>query len=432
MNKTFYIITAILAGGVLASCSDDPDNGSAKEEITPVEIEAPKELSYISNLGLTADEAKVVRGNNAFAWKFFALNNIDNSKNVVVSPLSVSIAMTMMANGAYEDSPVRAEILDVLGFSGQPISDVNSATMKLADGINRLDKDVDVTLANSLWADHKKPTLNPAYITLLKKDFATESYPILEQTFVADVNRWCDVKTKGMIDNILPADFKTPKMAVINATYFKGMWAEKFGFDKDATKNGDFTDANNKVSHPEMMSQLMYFDSRRTEQLEVITLPFGNGNYNFYIIRPNAGVSVDECQKALSNGKWDELIATNPTTEFLDVKMPKFDIDYGNGIKEILSNMGMKQAMSKGDFYFACPDGLEIEKVLHQARLRVNEEGAEASGTTVVIPEPIAPDSGSSTESDKPRPFHLDHPFIYLIAEKDCGTIIFLGCVNSL
>ncbi len=430
--KLLKFLLGAIALLAITACSDDPKT-TADDENSKVEIEAPGELSYLSSLDLTSNEAKAVKGNNAFAWDFFARNNTGNARNAVVSPLSVTIAMTMLNNGTYEDSPVRAEILDVLGFSGMPMSEVNSAVMKLANRIIRLDKDVDLALANSLWIDYQQIFINPAYISLLKKDFAADAYPVLEASFVSDVNRWCDIKTNGMIDNLMPSDFKTPKMALINATYFKGIWGEKFGFDKGATKKGNFTNADKSVSQPEMMSQVMLFDSRKTDKLEVIALPFGNGNYNFYLVRPNDGVSVEDCQKSLSNGKWDAVMAGTPTSELLDLKMPKFDVCYNNSIKEILAEMGMVKAVKgKGDYYFACPAGLEVEKILHNARLRVNEDGAEAAGVTTIIPDPIEPEPDNGDERVEPRPFHLDHPFIYLITEKTTGTIIFIGCVNSL
>lgn len=113
-------------------------------ENTPIDepTDDDVEITYLTELTLTQTELNITSSNSDFVWELFNKNSSGKTENVVVSPLSVTIAMTMMANGAYERSPVRAEILNTLGFSNFSITDVNSTVMKLADGIGRLDEEV--------------------------------------------------------------------------------------------------------------------------------------------------------------------------------------------------------------------------------------------------------------------------------------------------
>jgi len=66
---------------------------------------------------------------------------------------------------------------------------------------------------------------------------------------------------------------------------------------------------------------------------------------------------------------------------------------------------------------------LFIGQVIHQAFVDVNEEGTEAAAATAVIME------AGSAMPQPPKVFRADHPFIFLIQEKETGNILFMGRV---
>lgn len=430
MKQLKFLAIAI---GLLAftSCTDEPN---VKDEQTEKEsaavVENQEEPSYVSSLGLSAGEKDIVADNNMFAWKFFAKNCDQEAGNVVVSPLSVSIAMTMLANGASEGGEVQGEILNTLGYAGTGLKDVNSAAMKLADGISRLDEEVELVLANSFWVKNQKLSLNPSYTSILEKSFFAESYPIVESSFVADVNRWSDQKTKGMINDILRPDTEAPDVALINATYFKGLWSENYAFDKEKTVKGQFNNLDASSSEADFMTATNCYPYFRNETLEAVEIPFGKGKYCFSLIKPTEGKTLKDCVSEFANGKLSNLFAAEQNDgKLLEVKLPRFDVRYDEQIKGILSDMGMQKAMNCQDYFFAAPQGLCVDKILHGAHFRINEDGAEAAAVTVILEVTT---STEETEPQKPQPFYLDSPFIYLITEKESGAILFLGCINKL
>jgi len=63
---------------------------------------------------------------------------------------------------------------------------------------------------------------------------------------------------------------------------------------------------------------------------------------------------------------------------------------------------------------------LFISAVLHKAFVEVNEEGTEAAAATGVV-------IGLRAVAAPPAVFRADHPFLFLIREKTCGSILFLG-----
>lgn len=411
--KNLFLSLLFLTGLITAtSCSD--------------EFETKQDVEFFTELSLSAPEQNVVAGNNTFAWNFFAKNcEMNNGRNFAVSPLSVSIAMTMLANGATEDSPARKEILHTLGYDGLNISDVNSCAIKLADGIGRLDKGVIMNLSNSLWINPINITLNPEYSSLLKNDFSAEACQINESSFVSDVNKWCENKTNGMIKELLPEGFTAPDMALINATYFKGAWGKDYKFKKEDTAKGKFQNIDGTTSDVMFMTLNERFMCHSEAEFKYIEIPFGDGTYVFGIVRPNDGFTLLDCASVISNGKWENIISHASTYPLpLELKMPKFDIEFKTDLKNMLGEMGMKYAVEKIDYFFASPMGFQVKSIMHQTNIRVNEEGAEAAAVTDI-------NNATASVNDKYIPFHLDSPFIYLIREKTTGSIIFIGCING-
>lgn len=64
-------------------------------------------------------------------------------------------------------------------------------------------------------------------------------------------------------------------------------------------------------------------------------------------------------------------------------------------------------------------EGIYISRVLHKAVIEVNEEGSEAAAVTVVEMT-----EGAAVE---PVSFIADRPFIFIIADDETGTILFMG-----
>ena len=91
-------------------------------------------------------------------------------------------------------------------------------------------------------------------------------------------------------------------------------------------------------------------------------------------------------------------------------------------MSETLKGMGMLTAFT-WDADFSGMTGykdLFISFVVHQAYVKVDEKGTEAAAATAVgMPMSAAPRNI----------FRADHPFIFIIQEKETGNILFLGRV---
>lgn len=229
---------AVAAVLLLSGCSDDKD---------PVTDDAPAKYVPIE---LTWPERAIVTSQNDFSLAMFQKLSAKNEDvNFMASPLSVSMAMSMLANGA--NGETRDEIIEALGFDKENLDEVNLFNQRITKYLKEVDNTSKLSLANSIWID-KSLSVYDDFISVNKASYGAEIFnvPLSSEQTRKEINKWASDKTEGMI----PEFFKeAPGGAVclMNALFFDGKWKNKF--DKALTAEGDFHNADGSLSHPEMM-----------------------------------------------------------------------------------------------------------------------------------------------------------------------------------
>ena len=372
---------------------------------------------------LTAAEEQAVKSNNDFAFDLFTrVNQAGNDKNIFISPLSISAALSMTANGAAGST--LDGIKKTLHQESAANQEINESYQTLVSFITNLDPKVKMSLANSTWY---KQEYN------VKDEFRQ----ILENYYNAEVNAtdfsnpgtkdlingWIEDHTNGKIREMIDQIPPNIVMYLINAIYLKATW--QYQFDKAKTEIMDFT----MKSGIKVKTDMMYSDGIKAnffmnESLQFIELPYGNGQFVFSIILPDDPNSLDDIIYAMTAEVLNDYLKAADTSTF-KVYLPKFKINYKLTLNEILSAMGMAQSFG-GDAdlsnLFEEDLDLYISRILHQSFLEVDEEGTEAAAATVV--EIVETSAGPGA---KPSILYINRPFAFFIREKHSEAIIFSG-----
>ena len=119
---------------------------------------------------------------------------------------------------------------------------------------------------------------------------------------------------------------------------------------------------------------------RQGEGYEAAALAYKASGIEMFAILPAAGVSPEQ---SLAQAAPDQLINGNQPFD-LDLKLPKFTLDYANGLKNTLTKMGMGIAFEFPGAEFE-PLGsplFYISQVVHKTRLEVDEKGTVAAAAT--------------------------------------------------
>ncbi|MBO7301589.1 MAG: serpin family protein [Bacteroidaceae bacterium] len=401
MKKSFLFILGL----TLLACT--PDGGKNERGI----------------INLSPTEKVISKQSNNFAFGLLDATNttLANNSQVVVSPLSASMALSMAMNGA--NGETLNEMMDILGFNGTTINEVNTFNNKLMKGLVQLDNTAKINIANSLWLNN---------ITALDtyKQTITEMYDaeIFTQDFTLDaINGWCSKATNGKIGSMYSKLAEDLRFLLLNAIYFKASWATPFTSIEDAT----FITENGEKQIVPFMNGKHYAKYYECGKFNIYGIPYGNEAFTYYIAMPNEGVSMNECTAELATGSWDDAttIENAMFKGFVDLNltMPMYETNFKADLVEALKYMGINKAFSEAaEFPRIFNEGnVAISQVLQATTFKVDELGAEASAVTSVEGEITA----NYHEKIK---LVVDRPFIFFVQEQSTGTILFAGKIGKI
>lgn len=411
------IKTAALAGLsalALASCSST--NKIAKED------NATKPNSYMDTdakyLIISNDQRATINKGNEFAVNLFKTQIDMQSK--VISPLSVSYLMGMLANGA--DGDTQKEILTSLGVGDVSLQTLNESYRALLNSTATADKQTTINIANYIAAD-KHFSLKSDFRNTVGKmyDAGVESLDFSSSKAVDKINQWCSKQTNGMIPKIVDQLSASDVAVLMNAIYFEGTWETPF--EKELTKEENFRGYTRDIKRIQMMHQEDNFSYLNNNTFEAVTLPYGNRTYNMTVLLPKEGVSIEEMMKQLDAQKIGSLYRDMEKC-VVDLKLPKFTTSTEVVLNDAISKLGAPSIFTgAANFKNMSDASIFISKMLQKAKIEVSEEGTKAAAITAGMVAMTA------LNPDEPRhvKFHANRPFVYIITERQTGAIFFIG-----
>lgn len=356
-----------------------------------------------------------------------------NEGNIVVSPTSVELCMSLALAGA--KGATAEQITAVLqGGEGNPI-DVRQLLDRYAPprtdlrGTNRTSNGL--VVANSAWVQQGFP-IHEAYLKLLSTNnratFEQLDFIVQTEAARAEINGWVDRKTQGKIKNLIAkgALDSSTRLVLANAIYFKGHWARPF--DKSATTQQPF----HRPGKPDVKVPLMHKDSRfrylETASYQAIELSYGEADMAMIVWLPRKAEALAEVEREIVAGSIATSLAKLSTMS-VDLFLPKFKVDANLSLGDTLVAMGMKDAFSRAaaDFSHISDEKLWISAVVHQALVEVDEQGTEAAAATGAI----AVAAAARPVEEVKKVFRADHPFVFAIRNRKTDDVLFVGRVES-
>lgn len=382
------------------------------------------EIEDIPNL--PEKSAQLINADNSFGFQLFSkvTSGETEGKNITISPLSVSLALSMAYNGAKNET--RTEIEKVLNVSELTVEQINNAHKALVEALKSYDPSVQLEIANAIFSD-KNFSVLPDFISTNQSyyDAFVQSLDFSNsiQT-LKTINGWVAQKTQNKIPTIIEEINPQMVMVLLNAIYFNGVWKNKFG-EKD-THNLPFYFADGTQKDVATMKLEKLLEYHSNDLFSAVNLPYGTGQFQMTIILPNQGKTTQNVISELNASNWNKWMKSFKT-ESCVVHMPRFKFSFDTKLKDILNNLGMPSAFSpqKADFTGINPDKakqLHIDQVLHKTYIDVNETGTEAAAVTAILLL-----TGASGDPDLRKFFTVNKPFIFAISEKTTGSILFIG-----
>ena len=385
-------------------------------------------LPPVEELVCTAEGA--LDGYQSFALELLRQNQ-KAGENVLISPLSVTLALGMTANGAAEDT--LAEFDALFGLSRDAL---NSLCARFLADYAKLGGSTEATLVNSLWADPDAALAN-GFVLRCQETYGAQLFQqdLQDPETVKAVNGWVSDATRGLIPSVVDKFSDDAVLALINAVYLKNKFTRPFETPHSEWEM-DFTADDGTVSHPKgMHNGTRNEEYIRTEDGQGVLLPYDDGRLGLLLMLPEEGVPLTDYLAGWAEGTISDLLSSRQSA-LVSLTCPKFKAEWGGSLGNALSAMGLERAFDdrRADFSAmgSVPDRPEsnicIGDVIHKTAFEINEKGTEAAAVTVV--EMIAP-TAAMPPQDLIR-LSFDRPFVYGIVDLEMGLPLFLGTAEKL
>ncbi|MBN1389150.1 MAG: serpin family protein [Candidatus Thermoplasmatota archaeon] len=369
---------------------------------------------------------EITEANNRFGFDIFK-EVWKEDENTFISPWSIFTALSMTYEGARETTAEEME--DVL-YLPENASYRHSSFARVHNEINDMDGNCEIHTANAIWPQEGYPFLEE-YIDLIETYYASS---VENLDFKTDpdgsreiINDWVEEQTNDRIKDLLPPNSidELTRMVLTNAIYFKGDWLSQF--DPADTRDTPFyVNGNEEHDVPTMTFdgevELNYYED---ENLQALELPYSGEELSMLLLLPRENDGLNDLVNGLSIDLLDD-VNDGLSEEKVSVNLPKFRLETDYDLVPPLSDLGMPDAFDGGADFSGMDGtgGLFISGVYHKAFVEVNEEGTEAAAATAVV---------MTLSMNGPRHiyFTADHPFLFIIQQRQTGNILFMGSLSD-
>ena len=345
-----------------------------------------------------------------FALSFFknVVSTSDPSENILVSPYSAGVALSMVAEGA--EGQTRTEFDEAL----------NGSLFKAVDLGNN--DTVTVKSANSVWITDNFSVRN-RFVGLLEKDFGAEvvNLNFADPATVKAINNWCSENTEGKITEIVDRLSPSMVMMLINALYFNAPWAD--AFLESNTHDGVFHTASGDIQVP-MMAKTDRMNYAEYQGAQMVELPYEGERYAMYVVLPPKGLSLDKMISYVNENLYEQAMSMM-TAQKVRLTLPKLKLETEMVLNKTLQHMGVKTAFTPAANFKGIAEmgPLVLDQVKQKCYIDVSEKGTEAAAVTSV---------GVRLTSARPETLvtmNVDRPYVFFIADRTNGNILFAGRV---
>jgi serpin B len=366
------------------------------------------------------DLSAAVHGNTAFALDLYR-QIASQPGNLVTGPLSISFAMAMNqmgARGATQTQAAKAMHFDLPSDRLAAAFDMLSREL-----VGLAGPKVTISLVDQLFGQRGYPFEEPFLATLSSHfgaPMAVVDYADPE-TVRQLINAWVASQTNERITDLVPqgALSDLTRLVLVNAMYLKADWAVPF--NAAFTRDRAFRLASGKKVKVPTMSMEVSQPVARGDGYRAIELPYDGDRVAMLIVVPSdlaafeAGLTSDALDAIVGSLEQDTVALTTPTFS------ARTSVDLAGPLKALGITDIFDPALADLSGISAEP-GLHVGAVVHQAFVKVAEQGTEAAAATAI---------GDRGASGPPPAFKVDRPFLWFIRDRETGSILFMGRVTD-
>uniref|UniRef100_A0A2M3ZE78 Putative serine proteinase inhibitor n=1 Tax=Anopheles braziliensis TaxID=58242 RepID=A0A2M3ZE78_9DIPT len=379
-----------------------------------------------------SDQTKVTPGTANFEWNLAREIFRHEDSNVVFSPFSLKLLMTLLYEASEPGSQTHRELGIVLGERN--LEQTRSFYDHFLESSMKANEDYEFDIGTKMFLDKSRGKLNGGYRELLEQTYRTslESLSFNGAKAAADrINQWCDKITQGRISQLVNEDTIEGSVLILaNVLFLKASWKNSF-LEEDTRDQVFYVTDNASVTVP-FMSQTDLYDFTEHSELgaKVLRLPYKGRQFSMNMVLPFPNTSLATVIDRISS-EMLQSVSNRFVREEVIVTIPKFKFNYGTLMNEAMQALGVKDIFNRNASLpllsplnnSTKPNSVEVSKILQKVGIEINEKGTLAfAATEIQLVNKFGYDGD-------PFQFEANRPFLFYILDEETNTVLFVGKV---
>ncbi|XP_077179691.1 alpha-1-antichymotrypsin-like [Paroedura picta] len=368
--------------------------------------------------------SKIINSNADFTFNLYKeMSSIRGDKNILFSPLSISIAFAMLSLGAASET--RIQIYNGLAFNLSEIeeNEIHKGFCHLIHKLNLPRVKTQVKIGNALFFE-KSLKIRRTFLESVRNLYHSEDFftNFLDSTRAKQqINDYLTNKTSGKTVSTIRDLSEQIRMVLVNYFFFKGVWLA--GFSYQLTFESDFGAYGNTTVKLKVMEKVGTYGFFHDEDLscKVVQIPYTD-NADAWFILPDEG-KLKEVERSLVREDLDKWRSSFDDRK-IKLRIPKFSISASSNVTDLLQRLGVANA--------DLPEitrklNLRISQAFHESVLVVHEDHTELSQISTRIYSTTIFQQLIELTPPPPLLIEFNRPFLMVIIDTSTGTILLMG-----
>ncbi|XP_012679418.1 serpin peptidase inhibitor, clade A (alpha-1 antiproteinase, antitrypsin), member 10a isoform X2 [Clupea harengus] len=369
------------------------------------------------------DTEQLALRNAEFATSLYRKVAGSNDGNVVVSPLSLTLGLAALAEGA--GGQTQEQLLSTLQLSLLQKPDAPDRIPQLLQSLQKdVEKEPSVRYdqGSALFAA-QQVSVEATFKERVKEYFQTEAQNVDFSKTQAAANTINDHFRSKTGDKIREAVTDTidanTQLMLVSAVFFKGQLV--LPFNASLTQQERFYIDKYHIAQVPMMFRSDKYHLAYDPALKVGILKLASaGGVAMLVIFPDEDVDITSIDDELYANTYLEWLKSLKRTK-LEVQLPRFSLLQSYSLKTALPSMGIPDVFQgNADLSkLSSSQGLKLDEVLQKTAIEIDETGSEPDS---------APPTDPFTTNLPPR-LTINRPFLFLVYHEATKNLLQIGRV---
>ena len=365
---------------------------------------------------------------NVFDWMLLRAMSKRESGNLLLSPISLKIALVLLYEGAQDETA--RELASAMQLPATRTATRDRFT-NILQSLQATTPAYSLNMGTRIYID-ANILIRQRYEAIVKTFYNTNVITANLSNagpLVNSINAWVSNITDGNIDKMITdeSSVENSLMLVMNAMFFKGSWRDRY-FSPETTRTKEFRTSEDRTVRAPFMHTIsrLYYSESSDLDAKILRIPYHGLKFAMYLVLPRTANGIEHLIAEINPFVLTRHVWLMENV-FVDVLIPKFKFEFSSHLEPVLRELGIRDIFDNTATLTGIARAkrtskhLKVSDIVQKTGIEVNENGTTAyAATEVQLGNKIGDQA-----------FHATHPFLFYIEDESTGTILYMGKMTN-